>query len=44
MSHIEKKAYADAIRKRYKQVKRSEKAAMLDEFCAICRCNRSDSR
>lgn len=40
MGLAEKKAYLQAIQKRYKKAKRKQKAAILDEFCAVCGYNR----
>jgi hypothetical protein len=40
MSRSEKRAYLEAIRRRYKKSNRSQKAKILDEFCAICNYNR----
>jgi hypothetical protein len=40
MGRKEKAAYLDAIRKRYRNAKRREKKAILDEFCAVCKFNR----
>lgn len=40
MSHDEKRAYREAIRKRYERSSRPQKAVILDEFCAICGYNR----
>lgn len=40
MSHTERKAYIEAIRGRYKQSGRKQKAIILDEFCAACGYNR----
>ncbi len=36
MKKHEKQAYLEAIQKRYRQAKRSEKSKILDEFCAVC--------
>ena len=36
MSREQKRAYLEAIRKRYKQAKRKQKAIILDEFCKVC--------
>ncbi|MEH6826463.1 MAG: hypothetical protein V7629_21515, partial [Motiliproteus sp.] len=36
MGTKEKRAYLDAIRKRYRKVSRSGKGTTLDEFCAVC--------
>jgi hypothetical protein len=36
MGHNEKRAYLEAIRKRYKKGKRKQKSKILDEFCAVC--------
>jgi len=40
MSHTEKLAYLEAIRKRYKKGNRKQKALILDEFCQVCGYNR----
>jgi hypothetical protein len=40
MSRSEKRAYLEAIRRRYKKSNRRQKAKILDEFCAICNYNR----
>ncbi|MEM9103694.1 MAG: hypothetical protein AAGB12_15400 [Pseudomonadota bacterium] len=36
MGQNERKAYLEAIRERYKKASKSEKSAILDEFCAVC--------
>ena len=36
MGKNERKAYLEAIRLRYQSASRSEKAAILDEFCNVC--------
>jgi len=40
MSRAEKRAYLQAIRKRYRKSSRKQKAKILDEFCAVCEYNR----
>lgn len=40
MSRSEKKAYLEAIRRRYRRSNRVNKAKILDEFCAVCHYNR----
>lgn len=40
MGKREKRAYLEAIRGRYRKSDRAGKAAILDEFCAICGFNR----
>ena len=40
MSKNEKKAYLEAIRKRYRRASRELKKKILDEFCAICKYHR----
>ena len=40
MSLEQKKAYLEAIRKRYKKATRQQKALILDEFCSVCKYNR----
>lgn len=40
MSRNEKRVYLQAIRNRYKRSNRTKKAAILDEFCMVCRYNR----
>ena len=40
MGKREKRAYLEAIRERYRKSDRAGKAAILDEFCAICGFNR----
>ena len=40
MGHNEKRAYLEAIRKRYRKAKRELKSKILDEFCEVCRYNR----
>lgn len=40
MSLSEKRAYLEAIRRRYKQASRGKKSKILDEFCAVCGYNR----
>jgi len=40
MSLSEKRAYLEAIRRRYHQASRRNKSKILDEFCAVCRYNR----
>ncbi len=36
MGKQEKRAYLDAIKKRYRQASRNGKGTILDEFCAVC--------
>jgi hypothetical protein len=40
MSPEQKKAYREAIQKRYKKATRKQKAIILDEFCSVCEYNR----
>ena len=40
MSLSEKRAYLEAIRRRYRQANRAKKSKILDEFCAVCGYNR----
>lgn len=40
MSRKQKRAYLDAIRKRYKKSTRKQKATILTEFCHVCGYNR----
>lgn len=40
MSPKSKREYVEAIFLRYKKASRSEKTAILDEFCATCKCHR----
>jgi hypothetical protein len=40
MSPRSKREYTEAVHLRYKNVPRHEKTAILDEFCATCRCHR----
>lgn len=40
MSHKERIAYLEAIRKRYRRSSRKNKKLILDEFCAVCGFNR----
>lgn len=40
MGKREKRAYLEAIRGRYRKADRAGKAAILDEFCAVCVFNR----
>jgi hypothetical protein len=40
MGHKEKKAYLEAIRRRYTHSNRNHKKLILNEFCAICGYNR----
>jgi len=40
MSLSEKRAYLEAIRRRYHKASRRNKSKILDEFCAVCRYNR----
>src|SRR3990167_6672395 len=40
MSLTEKRAYLEAIRRRYQQASRGNKSKILDEFCAVCGYNR----
>lgn len=40
MSLSEKRAYLEAIRRRYRQASRGKKSKILDEFCAVCGYNR----
>lgn len=40
MGQDKKKAYLQAIRKRYKRSDKASKAKILDEFCAVCGYNR----
>ncbi len=36
MGKHERRAYREAIRGRYRKLDRAAKAAILDEFCAVC--------
>lgn len=40
MEKLEKDAYLEAIRKRYRNADRTAKGKILDEFCAVCGYNR----
>jgi hypothetical protein len=40
MGHKERRAYLEAIRKRYAKADKSSKTAILDEFCEVCGYNR----
>ena len=40
MSLSEKRAYLEAIRRRYHKASRRNKSKILDEFCAVCGYNR----
>jgi hypothetical protein len=40
MSRTEKRAYLEAIRRRYRNAGRAKKTQILDEFCAVCGYNR----
>ena len=40
MGHKERKAYVDAIRRRYRRANKEQKTKILDEFCAICNYHR----
>ena len=40
MSPQSKREYVEAVFLRYKKASRSEKTAILDEFCATCNCHR----
>ena len=40
MSPQSKREYVEAVFLRYKRASRSEKSAILDEFCATCKCHR----
>lgn len=40
MCHKERKAYVDAIRRRYRRANKEQKTKILDEFCAICNYHR----
>lgn len=40
MGHTEKRAYLEAIRKRYQKAGRGLKSKILDEFCEVCHYNR----
>ena len=40
MSPQSKREYVEAVFLRYKKASRSEKTAILDEFCATCKCHR----
>ena len=40
MGHGSRVEYLVAIRQRYRQASRHDKAGILDEFCAVCRYNR----
>ena len=40
MSPRSKREYREAVHLRYKNATRHEKTAILDEFCATCRCHR----
>jgi len=40
MSPRSKQEYREAVHLRYKNASRHEKAAILDEFCATCKCHR----
>ena len=36
MGKHEKRVYLEAIRKRYRRAKRTDKGKILDEFCSVC--------
>ena len=40
MARQSKREYLRSIHKRYRQGRRSEKTAMLEEFCKVCGYNR----
>jgi hypothetical protein len=40
MSPRSKREYREAVHLRYKNATRTEKTAILDEFCATCGCHR----
>jgi hypothetical protein len=40
MSPLSKREYREAVHVRYKNATRNKKTAILDEFCAICGCQR----
>ncbi|MBW2631297.1 MAG: hypothetical protein JRC90_05965 [Deltaproteobacteria bacterium] len=40
MSPRSKQEYRKAVHLRYKNASRNEKTAILDEFCATCKCHR----
>lgn len=40
MGRNEKRAYLDAIKRRYRASGRKDKSKILDEFCAVCNYNR----
>lgn len=40
MGKKERQAYLKAIRSRYRQASKKAKGAILDEFCAVCGCQR----
>jgi hypothetical protein len=40
MARQSKREYLQTIHKRYRQAKRNEKTAMLEEFCKVCGYNR----
>lgn len=40
MSRNEKRAYLEAIKRRYRKSSRQQKTKILDEFCAVCKYNR----
>jgi hypothetical protein len=40
MSQRSKREYREAVHLRYKNARRHEKTAILDEFCATCGCHR----
>ncbi|MBF8251588.1 MAG: hypothetical protein HW382_1216 [Deltaproteobacteria bacterium] len=40
MSPQSKREYVEAVFLRYRKASRSEKSAILDEFCATCKCHR----
>ncbi len=44
MSPRSKREYREAVHLRYKNATRSEKTAILDEFCATCGCHRKHAR
>ena len=39
MGHHERKAYLQAILKRYRKANKFEKAQILNEFCSVCAYN-----
>jgi hypothetical protein len=43
MGKTDKKAYLEAIRRRYRKAKRADKTKILDEFCAVCGYHRKSA-